>query len=136
MARAEETTAVSATPEPAEQSWRDWLRNWAASALRTSLLGILVVGCRSMGACFGRRSVAPSVLFVHIFPADPLVILPTYRSSNTTDMERLVIACILHPIMQELVVSMQRVRPPFSKEQYQLVLESESKCWIQPWDVL
>ena len=36
---------------------------------------------------------------------DPLAVLPFYRASSTTDMARLLVACGLHPVAQELAMS-------------------------------
>ena len=36
---------------------------------------------------------------------DPLVILPVYRASTTTDFARLAISCGLHPLAQEVIMT-------------------------------
>ena len=38
----------------------------------------------------------------------PLAIMPIYRAKNTTDGQRLVLVCFLHPIVHELTMTIQR----------------------------
>ena len=49
--------------------------------------------------------------------ADPIIVLPLYRSPSTTDWTRFVIVCGVHPIVKELVLTVQRTKPKnISKE--------------------
>ena len=53
---------------------------------------------------------------------DPIVILPIYRSPTTTDWTRLFIACVVHPIVQEFVMTVQRTKIGFTEEELELVV--------------
>ena len=45
-----------------------------------------------------------------VVSTDNLVILPIFRSSETTDTMRVVITCAVHPLFQELVLMTARVQ--------------------------
>ena len=42
--------------------------------------------------------------------ADPLAIISIYRSPATTDWIRIIIVCVVHPIVQEFVMTVYRTR--------------------------
>ena len=59
---------------------------------------------------------------------DPLVVFPIYRSSSTTDWTRLAIACLVHPLLYEIVMTAQRLRPPYINAQhYEIALKDERR---------
>ena len=97
----------------------------AIEALRTMLVGSVILGCElhPVLASFYPRQ---HHLTLHRLASDPLIILPIYRSSITTDWTRLVITCFVHPLVQELALSFQRIAPSLSRDNYQLVLKCKS----------
>ena len=53
----------------------------------------------------------------------PIVVVPIFRSPETTDWTRLGIACGIHPIIQEIVMTLQRISPStFKGEQADLII--------------
>ena len=39
---------------------------------------------------------------------DPLIVLPWYRGDKASDWDRLIVVCIIHPVMHELIMAVQR----------------------------
>ena len=55
------------------------------------------------------------------------MILPIYRSPTTTDWTRLFIACVVHPIVQEFVMTVQRTKKVFTEEHLELVVKDPKR---------
>ena len=49
-----------------------------------------------------------TIAICFIFMGYPVAIIPVYRAKHTTDAQRLVLVCLLHPIVHELTMTIQR----------------------------
>ena len=49
-----------------------------------------------------------SVALCFVVIGYPLVIMPIFRAKHTTDGQRLILVCLLHPIVHELTMTIQR----------------------------
>ena len=55
---------------------------------------------------------------------DPTVILPIYRSPTTTDWTRIVLSCIVHPLLQEFVMTVQRSGAGDDKKELEVIINN------------
>ena len=49
-----------------------------------------------------------SLILCFILICYPMAIIPIYRDAGTTDGQRLILACFLHPAVHELTMTIQR----------------------------
>ena len=62
------------------------------------------------------------ILTCFVIVGYPIVVLPVYRSANTTDWTRFAMACILHPLVHEFAMMLNRLNANFSEKEYKAVL--------------
>ena len=53
-------------------------------------------------------SIVNSIVIACIIVLYPVVLMPFYRSSDATDLQRVLAVCVLHPIVHETTMSIQR----------------------------
>ena len=85
----------------------------------------------------GARTVAEIIfgqinttIVIGIFIAYPLLVIPIYRSPSTTDWARFVIVCLIHPILQELVMTFQRLNPSYGPGNLELALNDPKRHYF------
>ena len=54
------------------------------------------------------RPMSNTILISMIIVGYPLLVMPFYRASTTSDGARIIAVCIIHPIIHEIVLMMQR----------------------------
>ena len=74
-----------------------------AEVLGACMMALVLIGCKC------RSFVRLRFSHTNSRRADPCIVLPVYRSSSTSDLTRVVISCVIHPLAQEFVISAHRV---------------------------
>eukprot|EP00948_MAST-09A_sp_MAST-9A-sp1_P001321 g1321.t1 len=62
---------------------------------------------KSVGHCF--REVGYLVVLIFFLAFYPILVIPIYQSDSTSEPVRVLICCVVHPILQELILSYLRI---------------------------
>ena len=80
-----------------------------AQNLSTFAIWVISQGCESRDSVLRRRCLLVISLTSRIVSSDPVVVIPIYRSPATTEWTRYFIVCGVHPMMAELILTLERL---------------------------